>query len=123
MTPARQVAARPVLLELSRAQVEEVLSAANGASSLTLAMQGVGDVGEALTVAESHLRDRRLSRSLIHGCLVLACFAPDGTYLGNSEVAGMLGMSLSTVHRYITTLLALGLLERDSHTRRYRLAR
>ncbi|HEY4812975.1 MAG TPA: helix-turn-helix domain-containing protein [Solirubrobacteraceae bacterium] len=34
----------------------------------------------------------------------------------------MLDLHLSTVHRYISTLTAVGLLEREPVTRRYRLA-
>ena len=68
------------------------------------------------------MEDRRLSRSLLSGLLVLSCFPADGGYLGIAELARMLDMNTSTTHRYVTTLLAVGLLERDSATRRYRLA-
>jgi DNA-binding MarR family transcriptional regulator len=68
------------------------------------------------------MEDRRLSRSLLSGLLVLSSFPADGEYLGIAELARMLGMNTSTTHRYVTTLLAVGLLERDSTTRRYRLA-
>ncbi len=70
----------------------------------------------------AQMEDRRLSRSLLSGLLVLSCFPADGGYLGIAELARMLGMNTSTAHRYVTTLLAVGLLERDSATRRYRLA-
>jgi DNA-binding MarR family transcriptional regulator len=70
----------------------------------------------------AQMEDRRLSRSLLSGLLVLSCFPADGGYLGIAELARMLGMNTSTTHRYVTTLLAVGLLERDSATRRYRLA-
>jgi DNA-binding IclR family transcriptional regulator len=33
----------------------------------------------------------------------------------------MLDMNTSTTHRYVTTLLAVGLLERNSGSRKYRL--
>ncbi len=70
----------------------------------------------------AQMEDRRLSRSLLSGLLVLSCFPADGGYLGIAELARMLGMNTSTTHRYVTTLLAVGLLERDPATRRYRLA-
>lgn len=73
-------------------------------------------------VYPAQLEDRRLSRSLLSGLLVLSCFPSDGSYLGIAELARMLGMNTSTTHRYVTTLLAVGLLERDAATRRYRLA-
>jgi hypothetical protein len=68
----------------------------------------------------AQMEDRRLSRSLLSGLLVLSCFPEDGGYLGIAELARTLGMN--TTHRYVTTLLAVGLLERDAATRRYRLA-
>ncbi len=70
----------------------------------------------------AQMEDRRLSRSLLSGLLVLSCFPRGGGYLGIAELARMLGMNTSTTHRYVTTLLAAGLLERDAATRRYRLA-
>lgn len=70
----------------------------------------------------AQMEDRRLSRSLLSGLLVLSCFPADGGYLGIAELARMLDMNTSTTHRYVTTLLAVGLLERDPSTRRYRLA-
>jgi hypothetical protein len=69
------------------------------------------------------MHDRTLSRSLILGFLILSCFPVDGSYRRNIEIAGMLGMSASSTHRYVSTLLALGLLERHPSTRRYRLTR
>jgi DNA-binding MarR family transcriptional regulator len=84
--------------------------------SWTLAL----DLGE--PVAPAQMEDRRLSRSLLAGLLVLSCFPADGEYLGIAELARLLGMNTSTTHRYVTTLLAVGLLERDAATRRYRLA-
>jgi DNA-binding IclR family transcriptional regulator len=68
------------------------------------------------------MEDRRLSRSLLSGLLVLSCFPSEGDYLGIAEIARMLDMNTSTTHRYVTTLLAVGLLERDPATRKYRLA-
>ena len=67
------------------------------------------------------LDDGRLSRSLLHGLLMLAVFPVDGSYLGNADLARMLGMNQSTTHRYLSTLVAVGLVERDPATRRYRL--
>ncbi|HLM87396.1 MAG TPA: helix-turn-helix domain-containing protein [Solirubrobacteraceae bacterium] len=69
----------------------------------------------------AQMDDRRLSRSLLSGLLVLSCFPADGRSLGIAELARILAMNTSTTHRYVTTLLAVGLLERDPATRRYRL--
>jgi IclR helix-turn-helix domain len=69
------------------------------------------------------LQDKGLSQSLLIGLQVLTCFPLDGTARGVAEVAAQLEMNNSTVHRYMTTLLRIGLLERDPHTRWYRVAR
>jgi hypothetical protein len=66
--------------------------------------------------------DPRLSRSLLRGLSILTCFGPDGRERGIVELAGDLGMSPSTAHRYAHTLVELGLLEQCPKTRRYRLA-
>jgi IclR-like helix-turn-helix domain-containing protein len=65
--------------------------------------------------------DPRLSRSLLRGLSILTCFGPDGDERGIVQLAGDLGMSPSTAHRYATTLVELGLLERCPRTRKYRL--
>jgi hypothetical protein len=67
-------------------------------------------------------QDARLSRSLLRGLSLLTRFGPDGRERGIVELAGDLGMSPSTAHRYALTLVELGLLERCPKTRKYRLA-
>jgi hypothetical protein len=67
-------------------------------------------------------KDPRLSRSLLRGLSILTCFGPAGRERGIVELAGDLGMSPSTAHRYALTLVELGLLERCPKTRKYRLA-
>jgi IclR-like helix-turn-helix domain-containing protein len=64
--------------------------------------------------------DPRLSRSLVRGLSILTCFGPDARARGIVELADDLGMSASTAHRYASTLVELGLLERCPKTRKYR---
>jgi hypothetical protein len=113
--------AAPVCIQLSKAQVNHVVRAADGGSMLLLA--GLEDVQGMLVARPEQLEDPRLSGSLLRGMLMLASFPTDRSYLGIAEIARMLDMEPSTVHRYISTLFAVGLLERDPATRRYRLAR
>jgi IclR family transcriptional regulator, pca regulon regulatory protein len=63
----------------------------------------------------------RYSQSLGRGLAILLCFSSERPLLGIAELADMLGMSRSTTHRYATTLVALGYLERGAQ-RKYRLA-
>ncbi len=46
----------------------------------------------------------------------------DGKEQRLSDMAKQLDMSVSTTHRYATTLLVFGLVEQDQSTRMYRLA-
>jgi DNA-binding transcriptional ArsR family regulator len=117
------------VLELSRAQVAKVMRTANASGAPSTLLSGLhgpgapqtGDVEDLMALAEAE--ERRLSRSLLSGLLVLACFPLDGSQLGIAQLARQLKMSPSATHRYVSTLLAAGLIERDSETRQYRLAR
>jgi len=110
-----------VMIELSPAQVDRVIRSAADGGSIAILLSGLTDVREVLAREPRQLEDSRLSRSLLAGLLMLASFPTDGSYLGNAEIARMLDMNPSTTHRYVSTLVAVGLLERDPSTRRYRL--
>lgn len=69
------------------------------------------------------LDDARLSRTLLLGLMVFACFRPNGEYRRVSEIAQALKMTPSTAHRYVSTLVAVGLLEREPKQRTYRAVR
>jgi Fic family protein len=122
-------AERSVSITLSRSQVNHVLRMALGERlqerlSSTQGAPSLHD-GHVKQALNNHYRslqgNRRLSRSLLAGLLVLSCFSPDGPELGIKEISEQLELNSSTVHRYVATLLAAGLLERDPDTRRYRL--
>ncbi len=66
------------------------------------------------------LRGPRYSQSLERGLAILGCFTSEHPILGIADIADELGMSRSTTHRYVTTLLALGYLE-QGRSRKYRL--
>jgi DNA-binding transcriptional ArsR family regulator len=117
-----------IVLELSRTQVAKVMRTANSSgapSTLLSGLHGPGapdtaDVEDLMQLAEAE--ERRLSRSLLSGLLVLACFPLDGSTVGIAQLARQLKMSPSATHRYVSTLLAAELVERDRETRQYRLA-
>ncbi len=113
---------QPVSIELSQAQVDRVVREASGTGSLSVLISGLADVREALAASPREFDDAGLSSSLLTGLLMLAAFPTDGSYVRNSEIAAILDVNASTAHRYISTLVAVGLLERDPVTRRYRLA-
>lgn len=114
-------ASEAITIELSAAQVDRVVRDAANGGNMSVLLSGLKDVRSVLAQEPRQLEDSRLSRSLLAGLLMLASFPTDGSYLGNAEIARMLDMNPSTTHRYVSTLVAVGLLERDPSTRRYRL--
>ena len=66
------------------------------------------------------LREPRYSQSLERGLAILESFTPEQPVLGIADIADSLGMSRSTTHRYVTTLVALGYVEQGAR-RKYRL--
>jgi hypothetical protein len=117
-----------VVIELSKSQVDQVVRSAAQGGTMSVLLSALRDPQWTLALDSedwaypAQMEDRRLSRSLLSGLLVLSCFPPEGGYLGIAELARLLDMNTSTTHRYVTTLLAVGLLERDPATRKYRLA-
>jgi Fic family protein len=79
-------------------------------------------VRSSLKASPRALDDRRLSRSLVKGLVLLASFPADGQYIGNAEIAAIAGMGVTTAHRYVSTLVAAGLIWQDPSSRKYRLA-
>ncbi len=61
-----------------------------------------------------------LSQSLERGLAILGVFTPRRPVLGIADIADEVGMSRSTTHRYVITLVALGYLEQGA-SRKYRL--
>jgi hypothetical protein len=114
--PTQQIA-----ITLSSAQVDRIVRAAEGGGGLQAALSGLAG-GAPFDVGADELDDRRLSRSLLMALLVLATFPKDGSRMGVAEIARILEMNTSTVHRYLSTWLAAGYIDRDPATRRYGLA-
>jgi hypothetical protein len=128
-----------VTITLSPLQVEKVVREAGRShdgtvSSLLLAAldhayepatESGGDGGAPLRRAtrvalEEALEDPQLSQSLLRGLAILASYGPERPWRAIIDLAGQLGMSPSTTHRYVKTLRAVGLLEQNPTTREYR---
>jgi IclR helix-turn-helix domain len=110
-----------ISITLNRAQVSHVLHQAEEATGIAAALSGRTD-GDKLARAYDAIDEvPALSRSLLTGLLVLRCFPEDGSSLGVKEVADIVGTKSSNAFRYMATLVAAGLLERDPKTRRYHL--
>lgn len=111
---------RPVTIELSQAQLERVLHEATGHETSSLSLLAAPELRSVVVRAPGLLTDSSLSRSLLLGLLLLASFPADGSYMANADLAQALRLSASTTHRYVSTLLEVGLLERDPVSRKYR---
>jgi IclR family pca regulon transcriptional regulator len=61
------------------------------------------------------------SRSLERGLAILSSFRSSRPLVGVSDLSREVGLSRSTTHRYVATLAALGYLQQDAATRKYRL--
>jgi len=124
----REEGERMVSIALSRNQVDHIVRAVFGdgaAPSVSSIVSGADFHGssarQALSARYRTLQhNRRLSRSLLAGLLVLSCFSDEDRDLGIKDISDELDLNTSTVHRYVVTLVAAGLLERDPETRRYR---
>ncbi|MGH2904583.1 MAG: helix-turn-helix domain-containing protein [Solirubrobacteraceae bacterium] len=108
-----------VSIELSKAQINRVIREA--AHDTSLADSGILTQLD-FDAFNSRLDDVRFSRSLLRGLMVLASFPADGSDRAVTDVAKQLGMGVSTTHRYASTFVEVGLLERDPVSRRYRRA-
>jgi hypothetical protein len=104
----------PIAITLSPTQVDAVVRAASRSRVPSVSTL----IGGYLPTNSD---DPRLSQSLLRGLSLLTCFGPDGAARGIVELARDAGMSPSTAHRYASTLVELGLLERDPKSRKYRL--
>jgi hypothetical protein len=111
-----------VEIKLMAAQVDKVVRAASGNGTVSSLLTGLGHVRKTLENDPGQLKDKRLSRALLLGLLMLACYPADGSYMRNIDLAAILDLDTATTHRYVSTLVTAGLLVRDHATRQCRLA-
>jgi hypothetical protein len=110
-----------VAIELTQSQIDRVIRDATGAGKVSILMSGSQGVQETLA-REPHLfDDTRISASLMRGLLVFAALPSDGRSIRGSDLSRILDIGPSTIHRYLTTLVAVGLAEQDPSSRSYRL--
>lgn len=113
---------RGVTITLTDWQVARVVREASVPPGLTALSAGLDDFGELRGAVLPLLEDATHSRSTLRALLVLGAFPPDGSERELTDVARQLDLSPSTTHRYIGTWMAVGLLEQDPRSRRYRRA-
>jgi IclR helix-turn-helix domain len=120
-----------VFIQLSEEQVDGVIAGVAGSAEPERRGERAARRSDRVDSATGHstqwifrplMQDKSFSHSLLIGLEVLTCFPLDGTERGVADVAQQLNMNSSTVHRYMSTLLRVGLLERNPETRWYRVA-
>ncbi len=97
-----------------------MLREASHRARLASLLAQVDQLSELSSVALSLLEDSNLSRSTLRALLVLDALPADGDERELTDIARQLDVSASTTHRYIHTWMALGLVEQDPRSRRYR---
>jgi hypothetical protein len=109
-----------VRVVLSGVQVEQLVRELSGRGSVTGVLGEVPDLDAARRVLLPLINDNRYSRSQCRSLLVLAACPAGGSWVELTDVARELEISPSTVHRYLLTWMAIGLIEQDAQSRRYR---
>ncbi len=110
-----------VSITLSPGQIEEIVRAAEPGRAPGFAALISAALNRAEGTGVPAYDDRRLSRSLLRGLAILTCFGADERTLGLMEIAERMQISPSTIHRYVITLVEVGLLEQSPKTRKYSL--
>ena len=110
-----------VTIALSAAQVQTVVRQATAPAALGRAVApALADPENLMASLRGLLDDGAYSRSVLRALIILAGFPADGTERELTTVAEEVGFSPATTYRYVHTLTAAGLLERDADSRRYR---
>jgi hypothetical protein len=111
---------RGVLIALTDGQVAQVLREASGQADPTSLLPEVSQIDVVASVVAPLLEDPVYSRSALRALLVINALPLDGNDRELTDVARELDLSGSTTHRYMHTLIAVGLVEQDPRSRRYR---
>jgi IclR helix-turn-helix domain len=116
-----QISENGISIALSKAQIKQVIREASDDDGLLSLLGGLAQ--DDVQASSVPMDDVRLSRSLLRGLMVLASYPADGSARSVTDVAKQLGMGVSTTHRYTSTFVEVGVLERDPVSRQYRLAK
>jgi hypothetical protein len=109
-----------VTIAMSDAQIAQILRENSGGVGLTARLVDLSDLETLRSSVQPLWDDVRYSHSLLKALLVLAAFPTHGAELALKDVAGQFDWSRSATHRYVATWTALGVLERNPESRRYR---
>jgi len=111
-----------VTVRLTSTQIAQVVRQASNTPGLVTLLSGVNDLRALRQAIQPLLNDAKCSHSTLRALLVLVAFPSDGSERELGDIASALDMTPSTAHRYVRTWWALGLLEQNARSRRYRRA-
>lgn len=108
-----------VSIALTQSQIAQVVRTDSAGRDLASSIvASLNDVGDAAKLVELQASGQPVSQSTLRALLVLAAFPPEGMYRPLIDVSHALGYSPSTTHRYVSTWLAVGLIEQDPESRK-----
>jgi IclR-like helix-turn-helix domain-containing protein len=111
-----------VTITLTAEQISEIQERVAITGEALRALSGMSDPERFAAAVAAALYQPEYSQSTLRAMLVLSAIPADGTPRELREVASEIGLPPATIHRYLRTWLVVGVLERDSDSRRYRRA-
>ena len=108
-----------VWIALTDEQVREVSRRIDRSAGLEGWFSELGEFERVRALVEPLLGDRRYSGPTLRVLLVLAAFPADGSHRSVTEVAHDAGVAVSSAHRIVSALVAVGLLRQDPRSRDY----
>lgn len=113
----------PISLGQAESVVQQVVGSEGSGSSLVRLLLALG--GQDRVVLEDLLNDPRVNNRLMSQNVIVSLLVLSAFYEGErrvTDIADDLGLSRATAVRYVKTWVAVGILEQDRSTRRYRVA-
>jgi hypothetical protein len=117
------VSDREVLIALTEGQVAQVVREASGREHPASVLPELGEVDVVSELVFPLLGDESYSRSVLRAVLVLNGLPLDGSTRELTDVARDVGIAPGATYRYMQTWRAVGLVEQDPRSRRYRRTR
>jgi DNA-binding MarR family transcriptional regulator len=112
---------RDIAITLTIDQIAQVVQESADAGPLERILAGLDSMEEFRRVLIGLLdQGHKYSRSALRSLLVLSALPLDGTERELTEIADATGLATSSLHRYLKTWKAVGIVEQDPQSRQYR---
>jgi DNA-binding MarR family transcriptional regulator len=112
---------RDIEITLTIDQIAQVVQESADAGPLERILAGLDSMEEFRRVVLGLMdQGHTYSRSALRSLLVLSALPLDGTECELTEIADATGLAKSSLHRYLNTWKAVGIVEQDPQSRQYR---